>query len=309
MHRMTRTVFMGSPEFAAPILRALAGQFDVVGVVTQPDRPAGRGRQLTPPAVKVLAQELGLPVMQPPKLRAPEAMEQLRGWAPELIVVAAFGQILRREVLWLPRYGCINVHASLLPRWRGAAPIQAAILAGDEQTGVTIMQMDEGVDTGPTLAQQALPIGPDDTAGSLEGQLSALGTGLLLETLPGYLSGAIKPRPQKSEGATYAPMLKKEDALLDLSRPAVELARRVRAFNPRPGAYLDLGGAILKVHMAHAVDGDAVQGARLVQNGLPAIGTAQGILVLDDVQPPGKRPMNGRSFLAGARDWAQPKQG
>src|SRR5512142_279203 len=201
---MPRVVFMGSPEFATPILRGLAEKFQVVGVATQPDRPAGRGRQLTPPAVKVLAQELGLPLIQPPKLRAPEAMEQLRAWQPDLIVVAAFGQILRKDVLWLPRFGCINVHASLLPRWRGAAPIQAAILAGDEQTGVTIMQMDEGVDTGPTLAQQALPIGPDDTTGSLAGQLSALGEGLLLETLPGYLSGEIKPRPQKSEGATYA---------------------------------------------------------------------------------------------------------
>ena len=306
MHRMTRIVFMGSPEFAVPVLRDLAQQYSVTGVVTQPDRPAGRGRQLTPPAVKLLAQELGLPVMQPPKLRAPEAMEQLRSWLPDLIVVAAFGQILRREVLWLPPYGCINVHASLLPRWRGAAPIQAALLAGDEQTGVTIMQMDEGVDTGPILSQQVLPIGPDDTAGSLAGQLSALGTGLLLETLPGHLDGKVQPQPQKSEGATYAPMLKKEDALLDIARPAAELARRVRAFNPRPGAHLDLGaGVMLKVHMAHAVDGDVSPGTRLVKDGLPAIGTAQGILVLDDVQPAGKKPMNGRSFLAGARDWAQ----
>ncbi len=303
---MPRLVFMGSPEFATPILRGLAGKYEVVGVVTQPDRPAGRGRQLTPPPVKVLAQELGIPVMQPPKLREPEAMERLRLWTPDLIVVAAFGQILRREVLWLPRHGSINVHASLLPRWRGAAPIQAALLAGDEQTGITIMLMDEGVDTGPILAQQPLPIGPDDTTGSLAGQLSALGTGLLLETLPGYLSGDVKPQPQKNEGATYASMLKKGDALLDLSRPAVELARRVRAFNPRPGAYLSLSeGTALKVHMAHAEEGDAVPGLRLVRNGLPAIGTAQGILVLDDVQPAGKKPMNGRAFLAGARDWVQ----
>jgi methionyl-tRNA formyltransferase len=301
---MSRTVFMGSPEFAAPILRGLAEKYEVVGVVTQPDRPAGRGRQLTAPAVKVLAQELGLPVMQPARLREPEAMQQLRLWAPDLIVVAAFGQILRREVLWMPRYGCINVHASLLPRWRGAAPIQAALLAGDEQTGITIMQMDEGVDTGPILAQEALPIGPDDTAGSLTGQLSALGEGLLLETLDGYLMGKIQPRPQKSEGATYAPMLKKQDARLDLSRPAAELARRVRAFNPRPGAYLDVGtGAALKVHMAHATLGVAPVGARLAHDGMPAVGTVEGLLVLDDVQPAGKKPMNGRAFLAGARDW------
>lgn len=301
---MPRTVFMGSPEFATPILRGLAEKYQVVGVVTQPDRPAGRGRQLTPPAVKLLAQQLSLPVMQPAKLREPEAMEQLRTWAPELIVVAAFGQILRREVLWMPKYGCINVHASLLPRWRGAAPIQAALLAGDEQTGITIMLMDEGVDTGAILSQQALPIGSNDTTGSLAGQLSALGEGLLLETLPGYLSGEIQPRPQQKEGASYAPMLKKEDARLDLSRPALELARRVRAFNPRPGAYLDLeNGTALKVHMAHSVSGVAQVGARLVHDGLPAVGTAEGILVLDDVQPAGRKPMNGRAFLAGARDW------
>ncbi len=304
MHTMTRLVFMGSPDFATPVLRALAERYQVVGVVTQPDRPAGRGRQLTPPPVKSLAQELGSPVIQPQKLRAPEAMERLRLWSPDVIVVAAFGQILRPDVLSLPPHGCINVHASLLPRWRGAAPIQAALLAGDDLTGITIMKMDEGVDTGPILSQQELPIGPDDTAGSLAGQLSALGTGLLLETLPKYLSGEIQPRPQPVEGATYAPMLKKEDALLDTSRPAIELARRVRAFNPRPGAFLDLGGgSSLKVHMAHAEASDVQPGARLVRNGLPAVGTGNGILVLDDVQPAGKKPMNGRAFLAGARNW------
>ncbi len=307
---MPRIVFMGSPEFATPILRGLAEKYEVVGVVTQPDRPAGRGRQLTPPPVKVLAQELGLPVIQPPKLREPEVMERLRLWTPDLIVVAAFGQILRREVLWMPPHGSINVHASLLPRWRGAAPIQAALLAADEQTGITIMLMDEGVDTGPILSQQALPIGPDDTTGSLAGQLSALGVGLLLETLPDYLSGDIQPRPQKSEGATYAPMLKKVDALLDPFRSAAELARRVRAFNPRPGAYLAIGeGAALKVHMAHAEEGEETPGVHLVRNGLPAVGTALGLLVLDDVQPAGKKPMNGRAFLAGARDWVQARSG
>ncbi len=216
------------------MLRALAEKYQIVGVVTQPDRPAGRGHHVKPPAVKLLAAELGLPVVQPPKLRAPDAMEQLRLWSPELIVVAAFGQILRPDVLSLPPHGCINVHASLLPRWRGAAPIQAAILAGDGRTGVTIMKMDEGVDTGAMLSQEALPIGPDDTAGSLAGQLSGLGTGLLLETLPRYLSGELQPRAQGNEGATYAPTLKKEDGLLDTSRAADDLARRVRAFNPPP---------------------------------------------------------------------------
>ncbi len=174
-----RIVFMGSPDFAVPSLRALADVYPVVGVVTQPDREAGRGRSLVAPPVKVASLELGLPVMQPEKLRAPEVMAQLQAWAPELIVVAAYGQILRSTVLELPRLGCVNVHGSLLPRWRGAAPIQAAILAGDIQTGVTIMKMDSGVDTGPMLSQRAMPIKPDDTAGSLFERMSMLGAELL----------------------------------------------------------------------------------------------------------------------------------
>ncbi len=301
---MTRVVFMGSPEFAEASLRLLAKTYEVAGVVTQPDRPAGRGRKLTPPAVKLVAQELGLNVMQPAKLRAPEAMDQLRRWSPDLVVVAAFGQILRPDVLSLPEFGCINVHASLLPRWRGAAPIQAALLAGDAQTGVTIMRMDEGVDTGGILSQRSLPITPDDTAGSVTDKLSRLGADLLLETLPRYLSGDLKPVPQDNQGATYAPMLKKEDALLDLSRPADELVRQVRAFNPRPGAYLLWDGVNLKVCRAHADANGHPQGHRFVHGGQPAVGTAQGALILDEVQPPGKKAMEGRAFLAGARNWA-----
>jgi methionyl-tRNA formyltransferase len=303
MHSMTRLVFMGSPDFAVPVLRRLAERYDVAGVVTQPDRPAGRGRQLKPPSVKLLAEQIGLSVMQPPKLRQPEAMDQLRAWAPDLIVVAAFGQILRPDVLDLPRHGCINVHASLLPRWRGAAPIQAAVLAGDEETGVTIMKMDPGVDTGGILSQRALAIGPDETAGSVAERLSETGAALLMETLPGYLAGELQPSPQDSEGATYAPMLKKEDGLLDTARPAEELARRVRAFNPRPGAFLPWGRDTLKVHRAHAEVGEAAPSQRTVYLGRPAIGTSKGLLVLDEVQPPGKKPMGGRAFLAGARNW------
>ena len=303
MHSMARIVFMGSPDFAVPVLRLLTERYEVAGVVTQPDRPAGRGRQLRAPSVKLLAEQIGLPVMQPPKLRAPEAMEQLQAWLPDLIVVAAFGQILRPAVLDLPKYGCINVHASLLPRWRGAAPIQAAVLAGDEETGVTIMKMDEGVDTGGILAQRALAIGPDETAGSLAERLSEMGARLLMDTLPAYLAGELQARPQDNEAATYAPMLKKEDGLLDTARPADELARRVRAFNPRPGAFLPLGQQALKVHRAHAESEQAPPGSRSVYLGQPAIGTARGMLVLDEVQPPGKKTMAGRAFLAGARDW------
>src|SRR5215210_4653042 len=214
---MTKLVFMGSPDFALPSLQALNQQYEVVGVVTQPDRASGRGRALNAPPVKLLARELNLPVIQPEKLRQPEAMEQLRAWAPDLIVVAAFGQILRKDVLDLPPYGCINVHASLLPRWRGAAPINAAILHGDEETGVTIMKMDAGLDTGPMLAQRSIRLTRDDTAGSVFEKLSTLGADLLIETLPDYLSGKITPTPQPEEGITYAPILKKEEGRLDFT--------------------------------------------------------------------------------------------
>lgn len=292
---------MGSPDFAVPSLRAMAGDYPIVGVVTQPDREAGRGRTVVAPPVKRAALELGLPVIQPEKLRAPEAMAQLQAWNPDLIVIAAFGQILRPAVLDLPRFGCVNVHGSLLPRWRGAAPIQAAILAGDEETGVTIMKMDSGVDTGPMLSQRAMPIKADDTAGSLFEKMSTLGAELLVETLPGYLDGLIQPRPQPEEGVTYATMLKKEDGLLNFTRSAEELARRVRALNPWPGAFFEWQGGLMKVHQAHAVEGLAEPGVHLLFQKMPAIGTGDGILVLDILQPAGKKAMQGKAFLAGTR--------
>jgi methionyl-tRNA formyltransferase len=297
---------MGSPEFALPTLQALVKNYLVVGIVTQPDRPAGRGRVLTPPPVKILAQKLGLPVIQPRRLREPEAMEQLKSWKPDLIVVAAFGQILRPVVLDLPRLGCINVHASLLPRWRGAAPIQAAILHGDAETGITIIRMDPGVDTGPILSQRSLLILPEDTSRSLSVRLADLGAELLIETLPGYLDGQIMPRLQNETKVTYAPMLKKEDGKLDFNQPAENLARRVRAYNPWPGAFTDWQDGVLKILLARAVEiATAYPGRRLVYQGLPAIGTAQGLLVLDEVQPAGKKPMSGKVFLQGARGWKQ----
>jgi methionyl-tRNA formyltransferase len=294
---------MGSPEFSLPSLHALAGAYDVVGVVTQPDRASGRGRELKAPPVKTLALELGIPVMQPEKLRLPEVMDLLRLWNPDLIVVAAFGQILRKNVLDLPRYGCINVHASLLPRWRGAAPINAAILHGDQETGVTIMQMDVGLDTGPMLSKRSLPVARDDTAGSLFEKLSTLGADLLIETLPDYLSGKLMPTPQPEEGVTFAPMLKKEEGRLDFTQDVNELERRVRAFNPWPGAFMDLDGASLKIHRAHVEPGQAAAGQKRIVEHQPAVGAQNGILVLDEVQPPGKKSMSGKSFLAGARNW------
>jgi len=300
---MTRIVFMGSPDFALSTLRGVAGAYEVVGVVTQPDRASGRGRELKPPPVKVLAQELNIPIIQPEKLKQPEAMEQLRAWAPDLIVVAAFGQILRKDVLELPRYGCINVHASLLPRWRGAAPINAAILAGDEETGVTIMQMDVGLDTGPMLAKASIRLKPDDTAGSVFQALSTLGADLLLETLPDYLSGKLTPTPQPEAGATYAPMMKKEDGVLDFNSDVNELERRVRAFNPWPGTFMDFNGMMLKVHRTHVAVGEASAAQRLIVENQPAVGARGGLLVLDEVQPAGKKSMSGKSFLSGARNW------
>lgn len=294
---------MGSPDFALSTLRSLAKNYQVVGVVTQPDRASGRGRELKAPPVKLLAQELNIPVMQPQKLREPEAMQQLQAWNPDLIVVAAFGQILKKEVLEIPKYGCINVHASLLPRWRGAAPINASVLAGDEETGVTIMKMDVGLDTGPMLAMKKIRIKPDDTAGSLFEALSTLGADLLIETLPAYMDGKLTPQPQPEVGVTYAPMLKKEDGLLDFTQPAVDLERRVRAMNPWPGAWFEWNGAPLKVHRAHMGQGKAEAGKRLVEQNQPAVGAGGGVLILDEVQPPGKKLMNGKSFLAGARNW------
>lgn len=296
---------MGSPDFALPALRSLSKHYQVVGVVTQPDRASGRGRELKAPPVKTLALELGIPVIQPEKLREPEAMQQLHQWNPDLIVVAAFGQILKKDVLDLPQYGCINIHASLLPRWRGAAPINAAVLAGDEETGVTIMKMDVGLDTGPMLSKRSIRIKPDDTSGSLFEALATLGADLLIETLPAYMDGKISPQPQPEEGATYAPMLKKEDGLLDFTQPAIELERRIRAMNPWPGAWFEWNGAPFKIHKAHVGQGRAEAGKKLIEQNQPAVGAGGGVLILDEVQPAGKKPMSGKSFLAGAKTWAE----
>jgi methionyl-tRNA formyltransferase len=299
-----RIVFMGSPDFAVPALEELAAHYRLVGVVTQPDRPAGRGGTLKPPAVKTAALRLGFPVIQPEKLRDPVAMTQLQAWAPDLIVVAAFGRILRPDVLDLPKWGCINIHGSLLPRGRGAAPIQAAILAGDQETGITIMKMDAGVDTGPMLSQRAIPISPEDTAGTLFEKLAPLGAELLLETLPRYLSGELQPQPQPAEGVTFAPLLKKEDGLLDFTQPAITLVRRVRAFNPWPGTWFDWLGVPVKVLRARvSAEKNPGTGHRLTLNGYPAFGTGAGILILEEIQPAGRKSMSGKAFLTGARNW------
>jgi methionyl-tRNA formyltransferase len=300
-----RSVFMGSPEFALPVLESLAAQTTVVGVVTQPDRPSGRGREVCPSPVKILADRLGLPVIQPEKLRAPEALVQLRAWEPEVIVVAAYGQILRPEVLNLPGYGCLNLHASLLPRHRGASPITAAILAGDAETGITLMQMDPGMDTGPILGQRRIPIDPFDTAESLGRKLSLLAAETLTQLLPVYLRGEMIPRPQENALATHAPQLRKEDGRLDFQQPAALLARKVRAYHPWPGAYITWKEQPLRILAAEA-DSSVVSpapGLTAERAGFPAIYAADGLLVLRKVQPAGRRPMAGDEFFRGARDF------
>jgi len=218
--------------------------------------------------------------------------------------VAAFGQILRPVVLDLPRFGCINIHASLLPRWRGAAPIQAAILNGDESTGISIMLMDPGVDTGSVLSQASISITRDDTAGSLGAKLSKLGSELLMNILPGYLDGTLQPQPQDNTLATYAPMIKKEDGLLDFNQPAADLERKIRAFNPWPGAYTFWKDQVLKLHRTHVVNGPSDKaGKMIIYQALPAITTQYGILVIDELQPAGKQILQGKAFLQGARNW------
>ncbi|MEA5079966.1 MAG: methionyl-tRNA formyltransferase [Anaerolineaceae bacterium] len=299
-----RIVFMGSPEFAVPILAGLAEQYDVVGVVTQPDRPSGRGKVMTAPPVKVLAQQLQLPILQPLKLRVPEAFEQLAAWKPDAIVVAAFGQILRQNVLDLPQYGCINVHASYLPRWRGAAPIQAAILNGDAYTGVSIMRMDAGIDTGPVFYQEKMDILQNDTADTLSQRLSALGRETLLKVLPQIFEGQLTAQLQNDSKATYVSMIKKEDGLLSWDQPAAALERKIRAYNDWPGAYTTWKEQTLKVRKAEVAAVGATQpGKRVLVHGNPAVLTAEGALVLLEVQPAGKKWMSGKDFLNGASDW------
>jgi methionyl-tRNA formyltransferase len=296
---------MGSPEFAVSVLRKLAAEYQIVGIVTQPDRPAGRGQVLTPPPIKIQADELNLPVIQPRRLSEPDALQQLHLWAPDLIVVVAFGQILKPEVLDLPKFGCINAHASLLPRWRGAASIQAAILNGDETTGITIIRMDPGVDTGPTLSQKSISITHQDTADTLSAKLSDLGADLLIETLPAYLIGKIVPIPQDGSLATYAPMIKKEDGLLNFSEPAIELDRKIRAFNPWPGTFTYWNNRILIIHRAHAIEQPSEQaGKYITYHESPAITTGYGILVIDELQLAGRNIQTGKTFLNGIRNWA-----
>lgn len=302
---MARVVFMGTPEFAVPALQALVKQHDVVGVVTQPDRPAGRGRKLVVSPVKEAALAHELPLVQPQSLGAPEAVAQLAAWRPDVIVVSAFGQLLRSDVLDLPPHGCLNIHGSLLPRYRGAAPISAAILAGDETSGVTLMRMNEGLDTGPILAWAECAIDPDDTTGSLTAKLAELSAALLDEALPRWLAGEIEVQPQDDLAATYCQTLTKEDGRLDWSRPAAYLARQVRACDPWPGAYTQWRGQRLKVLRVQAQpdwQGRGQPGDVIEVDACVGVVTGEGLLLLVKVQPAGKRPMPAPAFARGQRD-------
>lgn len=305
---MTRTVFMGTPEFAVPSLAALlSAGYDLVGVYTRADQPAGRGQKLAASPVKVLALAHGLPIFQPETLRSAAAQAELAARAPDLIVVAAYGLILPQAVLDLPRFGCVNVHGSLLPRHRGAAPIAAALLAGDAAAGISIMLMDAGVDTGPVLSAAAIPIAADDTTGTLTGRLAALGADLLADTLPCWLRGEITPQPQPDEGANFAPRILKEEGRINWTEPAWRIERRVRAFQPWPGAYTTWNGQVLKVLRAEVGGqgtGDGGQKTGMVvagPGGRVGVVTGGGILWLIEVQLAGKRALPVAAFAAGAR--------
>lgn len=296
-----RIVFAGTPEFALPSLQALlAFPHLVICVYTQPDRPAGRGRKLTPSPIKELALAHSVEVRQPASLKGEAEAAALAALRPDLMVVAAYGLLLPRSILEVPRLGCINVHASLLPRWRGAAPIQRAIEAGDRETGVTIMRMEAGLDTGPMYLEKAVPIGPEDTGGVLHDRLAQLGASALLEALPGIEAGTLQPRPQDDALATYAPKLSKEEALIDWTLSAAELARKVRAFNPWPVAQTRWGEGMLRIWTALSLagGGDAPVGRVLAatRSGID-VQTGEGILRVTELQVPGKRVMTAAEFL------------
>ncbi|MCP9450439.1 MAG: methionyl-tRNA formyltransferase [Nitrospira sp.] len=300
-----RIVFMGTPEFAVPSLEALLQSDDqVVGVVTQPDRPKGRGQTLVAPPVKVVAEQASIPVVQPLKIRTPDFLETLAGWKPDLIAVAAFGRILHAPILNLPPLGCINVHGSLLPKYRGAAPIQWALINGETETGITTMLMDEGMDTGPMLLQARLPILPDDTAGTLAPRLARLGGPLLVQTIAGLKAGTITPIPQDHSQATMAPLLKKEDGAIDWAMSATALVNRIRGLSPWPGAYTFHGTERWTIWKAVAAPEPASSRPGTVQAVTKQsirVATGEGTLELLEIQTANSKRMSVGHYLAGHR--------
>ncbi len=300
---MAKIVFMGTPDFAVPTLQALIDHHEVIGVVTQPDRPAGRNRKVRQSPIKEVAVANNIPVFQPEKLRKQEAVEELSQWQPDAYVVAAFGQILPQAVLDIPPHGSINVHASLLPRWRGAAPIHAAIREGDAQTGITIMKMDAGLDTGPMLSKRAIDIAPDETGETLHDKLAALGGDLLIDTLPGYFDGSITPQPQGDDEATFAPQIKKEEGQIDWTQPAERIERLVRAFTPWPGTFTHWNGTLLKVHGGEVRRGNAAPGRVVTDGDGAAIGTGEELYRPAQLQLAGGKALAIEDFINGHQDF------
>ena len=297
-----RIVFAGTPEFAVPPLRALLGtSHEICGVYTQPDRPAGRGRKLTPSPVKLIAQEAGLPVFQPETLKDEAAQAELRELKPDLMVVVAYGLLLPRAVIDTPPLGCINIHASLLPRWRGAAPIQRSILAGDAETGVTIMYIEPSLDAGPMLLKKSCPIGPDDTAGDLHDRLARIGAEALLEALPPIAAGTAQPELQDESLVTHAAKISKDDAQLDWSRPASELQRQVCAFNPWPVAETVYRDQVMRVWRGTVIPATrlAPPGTLLIDGEHLDVVTGNGCLRLLEIQLPGGKRIAARDFING----------
>jgi len=299
---------MGTPEFAVPILEQLIlGRHEIVAVYTQPDKPAGRGRGHMPSPVKRVALDHGLTLLQPQSLKSQTETGRLASFSPDVIIVAAFGQLLPQRVLDIPPFGCLNVHPSLLPRHRGPSPIAGAILAGDDETGVTIMLMDRRLDSGPIIAQERIPISTQDTTGSLTTKLGELGARLLEETLPRWLSGELRPQPQDEGSATYTRLISKEDGEIDWRLPATELWRRVRAFQPWPGCYTRLRGKLLKILQAHPLPGEGKEPGRVVKleqdNLVVGVQTGCGVLGLVKVQLEGRKAMSAEEFVRGQRDF------
>lgn len=300
-----RIVFMGTPEVAAFSLeRLFEAPEPVVGVVTQPDRPAGRGKKMIPSPVRKVAESHDLPVMAPEKIRDPSFFDVLSKWAPDLIVVVAFGRILPRQILELAPHGCLNVHYSLLPKYRGAAPVPWAIIGGEEKSGVTTMRLVEKMDAGPIFLQREISIAPNDTTASLQAKLAPVGAELLVETITGLKAGNLTPKAQDESKVTYAPVLKKEDGLIDWNLPAVSIERRVRGFNPWPSAYTYLAGNLLKIHRARVIEmaEKAAPGEVLKadKEGL-WIATGAGALSFEEVQLENRKKMTAREFLNGTR--------
>jgi len=300
-----RIVFAGTPDFSvAPLEALVASPHEVVAVYTQPDRPAGRGRKLVPGPVKQKAQDFGIPVIQPTSFREEGAIDGLATLQPDLMVVVAYGLLLPESVLEIPRLGCINIHASLLPRWRGAAPIQRAILAGDSHSGVSIMQMDAGLDTGPVWLEREIALATNETGGSLHDKLAALGADALMEALPLIIAGDHRPVPQPQEGVCYAHKLSKEEARIDWKEPARQIERLVRAFNPWPVAHAELDGKKVRLWETQVLEGStsAAPGTVVATSRAGVdVATADGILRVTCLQMPGKRPVTAQEFL-NARD-------